>query len=412
MTPPKTAIIKTVPLSDGTRFFFRRNIAGLSVFKRLILSMQKAGIENFIIMAQNIPASDRHWAESDIQNDFRFKSKIQWNDLSGELSQGDELSSIALLSECDNVLLAESNLVTTPGLIKDFIASTQCLEKGEIAGLPIESGHSDGVYLLPPSDIGHYLRSGTFEKPVTPVTLPGPWFYRQRVKDSQSARSVEKELLNEHKLHYAQAMDIWVNSFFSTRISSFLVKTPFTPNQITLFGLVIGMAAGILFAQGNYWSGFMGGLLLAATAVWDCCDGDVARLKFMESDFGEKLDTACDNIINIFIFTGIMIGVAHSQGLTQAMIPFLLLALGGSWIFCLIYFPKGDKGSFFENTPIYDVIQVLASRNFIYIIFIFAIIGKLDWFLWLAGIGSNIFALSMYMIKRKILLSTVEEAGK
>ena len=156
----------------------------------------------------------------------------------------------------------------------------------------------------------------------------------------------------------------------------------------------------------------MGGLLLAATAVWDCCDGDVARLKFMESDFGEKLDTACDNIINIFVFVGLMFGMAQSQGLAQAMIPFLLLALGGSCIFYLIYFPKGGKGAFFENTPIYDVIRVLASRNFIYIIFMFAVLGKLDWFMWLAGIGSNVFAFSMYMVKRKILVSLVRETSK
>jgi phosphatidylglycerophosphate synthase len=156
----------------------------------------------------------------------------------------------------------------------------------------------------------------------------------------------------------------------------------------------------------------MGGLLLAATAVWDCCDGDVARLKFMESDFGEKLDTVCDNIINVFIFVGLMFGTAHSQGLAQAMIPFLMLALGGSSIFYLIYFPKGGKGSFFKNTPIYDVIQILASRNFIYIIFIFAVVDKLGWFLWLAGIGSNVFALSMYMVKRKILVSLVRETSE
>ena len=207
-------------------------------------------------------------------------------------------------------------------------------------------------------------------------------------------------------------MDIWFNSLFSIKISSFLAKTKLTPNQITIFGLFIGMASGILFAQGNYWSSLSGGLLLVVTAIWDCCDGDVARLKFMESAFGEKLDTACDNIINIFIFTGIMFGVARSQGPIQAVVPFLLLILGGSWIFYLIYFPNGGKGSFFKNTPIYDVIQVLASRNFIYIIFVFAVINKLDWFLWLAGIGSNIFAASMHIVKRKILVSTIKGIGK
>ncbi|MDP6231073.1 MAG: CDP-alcohol phosphatidyltransferase family protein [Nitrospinaceae bacterium] len=411
MTAPKTAVLRVIPSKEGTRFLFRHNIAGLYVFKRLIFSLQRASIENFIIIAQDIPASDKNWVEPDIKNDARFNSKFQWNALSKEPVE-EKFNLIELPSEIDDVLLVESNLVTTAGLIKDFIASTQGLNKGDIAGLPVESGYSDGIYLLPPSSIGYYLRSGTFEKPVTRITQLGPWFYRQKVEDSQSARTVEKGLLNEHKLHYRQIMDIWVNSFFSIKISSFLVRTPFTPNQITLFGLVIGLAAGILFAQGNYWSGLMGGLLLAATAVWDCCDGDVARLKFMESDFGEKLDTVCDNIINVFIFVGLMFGTAHSQGLAQAMIPFLMLALGGSSIFYLIYFPKGGKGSFFKNTPIYDVIQILASRNFIYIIFIFAVVDKLGWFLWLAGIGSNVFAFSMYMVKRKILVSLVRETSE
>ena len=94
------------------------------------------------------------------------------------------------------------------------------------------------------------------------------------------------------------------------------------------------------------------------------------------------------------------------------MIPFFLLALGGSWIFCLIYFPRGGKGAFLKNAPIYDAIQVLASRNFIYIVLVFAIVDKLDWFLWLAGIGSNIFALSIYMAKRKILVSTIEKVER
>jgi phosphatidylglycerophosphate synthase len=202
-------------------------------------------------------------------------------------------------------------------------------------------------------------------------------------------------------------MDIWFNSIFSIKISSLLVKTFITPNQITILGLFMGLASGILFAQGNYWNVLMGGVLLSITAIWDCCDGDVARLKFMESDFGEKLDTACDNIINIFIFIGIMLGVARYDGFIQALIPFVLLIFGGSWIFYLIYFPKGGKGSYFINTPIYDVIQVLASRNFIYIILLFCIFNKLNWFLWVAGIGSIIFGFCICSAKNKIPVTAI-----
>jgi len=45
------------------------------------------------------------------------------------------------------------------------------------------------------------------------------------------------------------------------------------------------------------------------------------------------------------------------------------LGVGGSLIFYFIYFPKGGKGSFFHGTWIYDLIQHLASRNFVYIAF-------------------------------------------
>ena len=411
MTPPKTAVIRIASSKKDIPFIFRHKIAGLSVFKRLIFTLQRAGIENFIILQQDESTFGKHWVETDIQNDLRFKSNFQWNNLREETFEND-LDTIKLLPELDKILLVESNVITTTGLIKDFINSAHLLEIGAIASLVNEVGHSDGIHLLLPSNIERYLRSGSFEKEVTPITLSGPWFYRQRVKDSPSAKLAEKNLLNEHKLHYRQAMDIWVNSLFAAKISSFLAKTSITPNQITLFGMVVGMGSGMLFAQGNYWSGLMGGLLFVATAVLDCCDGNIARLKFIESDFGEKLDTACDNIINIFVFTGIMFGIAHSQGLIQATIPFFLLALGGSWIFYLIYFPRGGKGAFFKNAPIYDAIQVLASRNFIYIVLVFAIVDKLDWFLWLAGIGSNIFALSIYMAKRKILVSTIEEVER
>ena len=411
MSMIKWAIIRAIPPEGGTRFLFRRNIAGLPVFKRMILTLQRAGIEHFIVLAQGISESDRQWVESDLESDFRFKGHLRWFDLDNELSEV-WLNSIEPLSDLENVLVVEGNLVTTAELIKDFITSvsnSRCLHQGEIAGLLPDADHSSALHILPSSDthrLEHYLRHGTFDGPVSPVTLSGSRFFWQTVKDAVSAKSAERRLLNEYKLHYTQAMDIWFNSLFSLRISSLLVKTPLTPNQLTLFGLIIGLVAGLLFARGDYWSGLMGGFLLAATAVWDCCDGDVARLKFMESDFGEQLDTICDNIINVFIFTGMMIGMAHSQGLAQAIVPFLLLALGGGLIFIFIYFPEGGKGSFFRGTWLYEVIQVLASRNFIYIVVLFAIAGKLDWFLWLAGLGSNVFALSLYLAKRKIIYST------
>jgi phosphatidylglycerophosphate synthase len=401
MPLPKTVIIRIASSKKNISLIFQENIAGVTAFKRLIFSLQRAGIENFIIFQQNSTLSQQHSIETNIESDSRFKSNLQWHSLHND-SFSDNLNSIKLLPKLEKVLLVEGDLLTTSELIKDFINSSNALEPIAITGLFNENRNSDGIYLLLPSDVENYLRFGSLKKEVTPVHLSGPWFFRKRIKDSESTQSIEKGILDEHKLHYHQFMDIWVNSIFSIKISSLLVKTFLTPNQITILGLFIGLASGILFAQGNYWNTLIGGVLLSITAILDCCDGDVARLKFMESDFGENLDTACDNIINIFIFIGIMLGVARYDGLIQALIPFALLMFGGGWIFYLIYFPKGGKGSYFTNTPMYNIIQILASRNFIYVILLFCIFNKLNWFLWIAGIGSIVFGFFIYRVKNKI----------
>ena len=119
----------------------------------------------------------------------------------------DELMLIDSSLGNDNILFVESNLVTTSGLVKDFLMATQGLHTGEAAGLFNEAGQSDGIYLLPFSDISKYLHLGVFEKHLTPITLPGPWLYRKKLKDLLSVKSVEKNLLNEHKLYYRQFMD-------------------------------------------------------------------------------------------------------------------------------------------------------------------------------------------------------------
>ena len=406
MPLPKTVVIRITSSKKNTPLIFQKNIAGVTAFKRLIFSLQRAGIESFIIFQQNSAPSQQNSIKTSIESDFRFNSKLQWHSSKND-SFRDNLNPIKLLPEFGKVLLVEGDLVTTSGLIKNFINLSNALEPVAITGLIKETRNSDGIYLLLPSDIENYLRFGSFKKKVTPVTLSGPWFFRQRIKNSQSIQLIEKGILDEHKLHYHQFMDIWFNSIFSIKISALLVKTFLTPNKITILGLFIGLASGILFAQGNYWNILMGGVLCSITAIWDCCDGDVARLKFMESDFGEKLDTTCDNIINIFIFIGIMLGVARYDGLIQALIPFILLSFGGSWIFYLIYFPKGGKGSYFTNTPIYDAIQTLASRNFIYVILLFCIFNKLNWFLWIAGIGSIIFGFCIYSVKNKISATAI-----
>lgn len=399
------AVILLSPPKCGYSLILEKKIAGTPALKRLVLILQRAGIKEFLVLSNKLDDQEIKTHKNRIEKDSRFKSLLHWYDRAS-FFETNTVEEITLPSE--PFLLVNGNLVTHQKVVQQFMEAG-LNEPENIHCLALEPEKPGGLYLMPPAIFSSLHQSaegvGSEERP-SRINLSAAANFWIEVQNEESAREAEEKLLNYNKNHHHQFMDIWFNSIFSRYISAKLVQTPLTPNMLTLFGLLIGLWAGWCFAQGNYISNVAGGILLALTAIWDCCDGDVARLKLMESDFGETLDTACDNIINVFIFTGMMLGVAKTQGWMQALIPFIMLVVGGSLIFVLIYFPKGGKGSFFKDSWMYDVIQVLASRNFIYVIFVFAISNHLDWFLWLAGIGSLIFALALFIVKHQVLDKT------
>ena len=70
--------------------------------------------------------------------------------------------------------------------------------------------------------------------------------------------------------------DRLLNRPISRRVTPALLPFSITPNQVTLLSLLVGvLAAGALGLPGTLWPVF-GALLLQATAVLDCIDGEIA----------------------------------------------------------------------------------------------------------------------------------------
>lgn len=396
------AVILLSPVDGGYTAVLGRKIAGIAIFKRLILTLQRAGLAEFMVLSEQLSKGEIDGYRKDIESDTRFVSRLHWYDR--DAFGADEFGKSQTLTLSRPCLVVNGNLVTHQAVVWRFLEAVGKPDSGTSRYLSLKAHQPGGLYLIPPSTlrargegaIGYHDVDGQ------PVELSEDNHFWVEVRGPDSAAAAEKHLLRYNRGQYTQHMDIWFNSLLSIPISAVLAKTPITPNVLTLSGLLIGFAAGWCFADGSYLGSLIGGLLLVLTAVADCCDGDVARLKLMETDFGDTLDTTCDNIINVFIFIGMMLGVSKTNGWAYALPPVIMLAVGGCLIFAFIYFPRGGKGSFFAGSRMFDVIQVLASRNFIYVVFVFAIAGRLDWFLWLAGVGALTFAACLYLAKRRI----------
>ena len=117
----------------------------------------------------------------------------------------------------------------------------------------------------------------------------------------------------------------------SYRLTPILLKTPATPNQITSISLLLGLACAACFTQGGWITGIIGGLLLVASYTFDNCDGEVARIKKMSSEFGAKLDDMSDWMVDASFFVALGYGTAQVNG-QQFWLWLGLAAAAGAFI--------------------------------------------------------------------------------
>jgi phosphatidylglycerophosphate synthase len=99
--------------------------------------------------------------------------------------------------------------------------------------------------------------------------------------------------------------------------------------MVSIFTLGVGFASAALFAFGGYWNTLLGALLCWWASVLDGCDGEVARLKLLESDFGCWLETVCDYAFYLALFVGMTVGLWRSSG-SEAYLMWGGLLLAGA----------------------------------------------------------------------------------
>ncbi len=100
----------------------------------------------------------------------------------------------------------------------------------------------------------------------------------------------------------------------SYRLTPLFLKTAITPNQITAASLLFGLLSAVCFTSGNYIGGIMGALCMTASYIFDNCDGEVARVKNMSSEFGAKFDDMTDWLVDASFFVALGYGTSQTMG--------------------------------------------------------------------------------------------------
>jgi 1L-myo-inositol 1-phosphate cytidylyltransferase / CDP-L-myo-inositol myo-inositolphosphotransferase len=151
----------------------------------------------------------------------------------------------------------------------------------------------------------------------------------------------------------------------------------------------------------------IGALLFWLHSVLDGCDGELARLKFQESRFGGLLDFFGDNLVHSVVFFCIAIGWRNHYYAPFAPLLGALAVCGtiasASFVYWTTMREKKSEEPLFTSvaqraTATSRFIDFLARRDFIYLVIILAIFGKIHWFLIMGALGAPVYFLVLIFL--------------
>jgi CDP-diacylglycerol--glycerol-3-phosphate 3-phosphatidyltransferase len=103
------------------------------------------------------------------------------------------------------------------------------------------------------------------------------------------------------------------------RIANVFISLKFSPNFISIFALLLGIAAGILFVLGQtLWAG----IVIIFCGLFDVLDGQVASKTNRRSLFGAIFDSTLDRYSEFFIYLGLAYYFRYHWALWLCFIAF------------------------------------------------------------------------------------------
>jgi phosphatidylglycerophosphate synthase len=315
-------------------------VGSLPILLRTILSAQKIGITQIMVVVDPIA---KLRLQHELSSTGRLPKSVQWIDMAPGATFWHRLRFVAAGTSCPRLVLIDGTSTYHPSLLQKASEWND-----EDACLALMSGDKPlSIYALSVKMIRHLVEQcpssvGSFEEleeslaamgSVVPVPVRDDLW--QRVSTPKDRLAAEQKL-NGWLVKPTDGIFARTNRRISIPISRQLMKFPITPNMVSIFTLGVGFASGLFFAYGGYWDALFGAFLCLFASILDGCDGEVARLKFQESDFGCWLETVCDYLFYLVLFVGMTIGLWRSSETKTYLVWGALLLFGAMASFLAI----------------------------------------------------------------------------
>ena len=366
-------------------------IGGLPFLLRNIISLQRCGLHYLIFYIQTSQEEIERLALA-IKKDSRVIAKIYWASNSGQLKE-------ILNNQKNQVLIFNGSTLHDKKDVRSILNKIIPQEASNPKTLPISKNQLEVL-------IEKFQRNEENELIKIQEQVPSftymPGSISARVKEQKDFSIQHERLLAGSGQSHDSPITKVLSRPVSQKMTRFFVNTKISPNQITLFSFFLGLGSAISFAGGTYPMNMLGGLLLLFSTWVDGVDGEVARLKFMETEIGGKLDIICDNIVHFFVFGAIGWGVSKTTGDETYLYLGGLAAFASLTSFILlgsIILKKNTGGTSPTSESEPSMAEKLANRDFIHFLMLMALIDLVQVFIVIAAIGATFFTIYMVYLR-------------
>ncbi len=405
-------------------------LGGLSLLQRTIYTLQWAGIERGLIVAdETSPEVEEHVRLDPRNKAFRTFLRRPLEAVPAGVPGGGVFSGDLLL--CTPYWIVDREVLRR--LCRDEAPLTKpILFTAPAAADPPGAGSTIPPLVLLPGGKAEpllaVLREAPSRKSPEEALEACPHLERRalpasdliRVERASDLREAERRLFRK----LIKPTESFLSRNFERKISLAITRRLLphrvTPNQVSLFSILLGLLSALFFLAEGRPLHVTGTLLLAFSNIIDGCDGELARLRFQESRPGSLLDFLGDNLVHMAVFFSIGLGLyLRGEGLLYLVLGGLA-ALGtmgsAGAVFWRVFHHAGDRVITF-TTPVrgeemerargglrkrIEFTEKISNRDFIYLILLASAVGQLRLIAWMSALGSLFFCLNLLLLYRRM----------
>jgi phosphatidylglycerophosphate synthase len=332
------------------------------------------------------------------------------------------------------VVIIGPNVLVEPAALADLVA-----DAGRPGGAParlVRDGGEPVLAWLSPAAVAVLRSCVTFDGLMADIAARWPAcdrplegrFYR-RVDRQSIARAAEREYLKHTNGGASESFFTKIIRRFSVPLSGWLVRAGVTPTLTTLAGLALAGVAAWCLAQGNYAAGVAGGVLYYMSMIFDCSDGEVARLTVRDSAFGAWLETIVDYVTYFLVLAGLTIASLNRPGADAqvaaavvAVVGSLVVSIGAGYLRHRVaarnpgQFDESSARALASASPLHRFAswsrQWIKRSSVAHLLIALALVNQLSWLLYLWAFGATVATAAMLFVGpfvvRRVVVPPVE----